>query len=156
MHVHVNYCFCTDSIWGGDFVSNFMVCIPKYLPSDDALKGKKHEDWKRLVDEIPRATRKMFESLVTNRLKPEVLNWLKENIRDNGKEKGFAIGSDEYNSHGSMDFSIWFYRRSDAMKFIKQWSACKKPTTYFDYFRGIRKQYNPETKTLQKVEKLEF
>lgn len=157
MHFHTNHCFCLDSIWGGQFDCRFMVSIAKYFPKWKP-GAKPHEDWTSLIDEIPRPARKIFEALHINRLKPEVLKWLEENVKDNREddEKGFAVGSDAYNSNGSPDFTLFFYRRSDAMRFIKRWSTYRKPTTYFDYFKEIRRQYNFKTKTLQRVEKLDY
>jgi hypothetical protein len=157
MHIHINHCFCYDSIWGGHFDCCFMVVIPKYFPQYEH-GDKAHEDWTRLIDEIPLPVRELYDPLHTNRIKPEVLKWLGKNAKDNLQqgEKGFAVGSDDYNSKGIMDFKVFFYRRSDAMRFIKRWSVFQKPTTYFDYFKEIRKQYNFKTKTLQKVKKLDY
>ncbi len=156
MHVHNNHCYCLDSIWGGHFNSRYMVCIAQYFPGFK-YGDKPHADWTNLIDEEIKRGRELFDPF-TYRLKSKVLNWLKKNIKDNviENEKGFAVGTDDYNSHGSHDFTIWFYRRSDAMRFIKKWSIYKKPTTYFNYFKGIRKQYNFKTKTLQKVDKFDF
>ena len=74
--------------------------------------------------------------------KPAVIDWLTTNIapetakRKNVNGKGWAMGNDRYRSrqsHGELTF--WFYRRSDAMKFIKEWSVYTKPTTYLNYFK---------------------
>jgi hypothetical protein len=74
--------------------------------------------------------------------KPAVIDWLTTNVapetakRTNANGKGWAMGNDRYRSrqsHGELTF--WFYRRSDAMKFIKEWSVYTKPTTYINYFK---------------------
>jgi hypothetical protein len=74
--------------------------------------------------------------------KPAVIDWLTTNVapetakRTNANGKGWAMGNDRYRlrqSHGELTF--WFYRRSDAMKFIKEWSVYTKPTTYLNYFK---------------------
>ena len=38
-----------------------------------------------------------------------------------------------------MNLTLWFLRRRDAMKFIKEWSTHKKPTTYCNYFKDDRR-----------------
>lgn len=73
-------------------------------------------------------------------LKPEVIEWLNENVKDSTDKamkhqpQGWAIGTDEYRLNGSSDLAIWFLRRRDAMKFIKHWSTFKKPTSYYNAF----------------------
>lgn len=166
MHVHINHMFCTESIWGGMYTCSFMVSIEKYFPRPEPgpeggiVLPPPHEDWKNLIDEVKIRPKALFDWPYIFKLKPEVFKWLEDNVKDIGGHvasyvkqngKGFAIGSDAYNSKGQLDFSIFFYRRSDAMNFIKRWSVYKKPTTYFDYFKEVRRQYNFKTKTLQKV-----
>lgn len=87
-----------------------------------------------------------------NRLNFNIINWLNKNIKDFKNEKGFCFGNDLYNSYTSIHFNIWFKRKKDALKFIETWSVHKKPTTYFDYFREVRKELNLETNILQKVD----
>lgn len=91
------------------------------------------------------------------KLKPEVLAWLEANVkdrRDSEQPKGWCVGNDDYHMRCRYEDSIniFFERRSDALGFIKKFSVYKKPTTYFDYFKEIRKELNLETNTLQKVE----
>lgn len=79
---------------------------------------------------------------------------LVEDVKENGRKgkKGYAVGTDNYNKNVGEGFSLWFYRRSDAMKFIKTWSQYRIPTTYFDYFRDIRKEIDLNTRKLRVVE----
>jgi len=79
-------------------------------------------------------------------LKPEVIDWLNENVNDDPKPynqcaKGWCMGNDGYRASDShSNLCLFFYRRSDAMAFVKQWSVHKKPTTYLNYFKDIRKE----------------
>lgn len=84
------------------------------------------------------------------------MKWLKANVEDtkeNGYKghKGWAVGTDAYNKNVSDGFTIWFYRRKDALNFIKTWSVHKKPTSYFDYFKDIRKELDFNSMTLKNV-----
>jgi hypothetical protein len=177
MHFHINHMFCTDPSYN----SRYMVVIQQevYQKIGEVKTVLIQKDWKNLVYEakffdqrgydirkkLDEEKGKVFDEVnekrwnmkFTFRLKRKALNWLKENVKDspdkeNGGGKGWWIASDAYNFRGYGDFNIWFYRRSDAMKFIKTFSIYKKPTTYFNYFDSIRKEYNFKTKTLQKVE----
>lgn len=173
MHVHINHCCCTKSNWTGDtYWCRYMVVIERSLSKDPWAEDDK--DW-GLIEESDFHDQKRYESYkgseffkgrsdeelrivsktTTMRLRPEVFEWLDknvENIKENGRrgEKGWCVGNDSYNSH-DRDFTIFFHRRSDAMKFIKCWSQYGKPTTYFDYFKGIRRQLDFKTKTLKAV-----
>lgn len=80
-------------------------------------------------------------------LKQEIIDWLNENVADDPKPydgqvaNGWCMGNDSYRAGGStMDVALFFYRRKDAMAFVKRWSVHKKCTTYFDYFKEIRKE----------------
>lgn len=175
MHVHINHCFCMDPNWGGEpYWSRYMVAIQDKLSYDP--KAKKEEDWINLTGEHSFFDQEQYDRYkdgkffkgysdemlhdmcksTTRRLAPKVWEWLEKNIEDtkeNGRkgEKGFCVGTDAYN-HRNNDFTIWFYRRSDALKFIKTWSVYKKPTTYFDYFKEIRKEIDFKTQKLKTVE----
>ena len=78
-------------------------------------------------------------------LKPEVIQWLVENIPDFQKGKGWCIGSEKYMMTDSGSASVFFQRRRDAMKFIKTWSKWKRPLFYCQYFTDIRKQLDLST-----------
>ena len=80
-------------------------------------------------------------------LKQEVIDWLNENVADDPKPhvdqvaNGWCMGNDSYRASGSdVGFALFFYRRCDAMAFVKRWSVHGKCTTYFDYFKEIRKE----------------
>lgn len=89
----------------------------------------------------------------SRRLNDDVINWLHKNIKDQlDGTKGWCVGNDEYNSR-DLDFSIWFYRRKDALAFIRQWSVYKKPTGSYNQNSYIEKKLNLETMTMQRVER---
>lgn len=169
MHVHINHMYCRESNWGGaSYDSSYMVSIRKHLTYDP--KATIEADW-RLLKSFKIFDKERFDfhmslknkpfdeaflrKICVNtsyRLKPEVFKWLTDNVLDDSKGgKGFCVGSNKYNSNVSDEFSIFFYRRGDALKFIKRWSSYKKPVTYFDYFKMIRKQLDLKTLKLQAV-----
>ena len=118
MHYHQNLMFCTDSYWYKEaYLCNHMVSFSGYEFEDD---------WESLI----------VETETTKNLKPEVLLWLEENVKDSTDKamkdhpKGWDIGSDEYRSRNFQQISIFFLRRRDAFAFIKRWSKYKK-TNYF-------------------------
>lgn len=79
------------------------------------------------------------------KLKQEVIDWLNENVKDNPKPydqcaKGWCMGNDDYRANDRSNLALFFHRRSEAMAFVKRWSVHKKPTTYLDYFKDIRKE----------------
>ena len=146
MHVHINHQFCTESIWGGMYHCSYSVSIQRTLSYDqERYKTNKAAKYMKNLTDKERRNMATRDTMVLN---DKVFKWLLKNVKNNAKDgtKGFCVGTDAYN-----DFYIFFYRRSDAMKFIKRWSSHKKPTTYFDYFKGIRRELNPKTKTLQVV-----
>jgi hypothetical protein len=79
-------------------------------------------------------------------LKPEIINWLNENIKDSKNpeseeiqdKKGWCIGNPAYRTqeHG---ITIFFKRELDALKFIRTFSVFKEPIFYFDYFSDDRR-----------------
>lgn len=87
-------------------------------------------------------------------LKPEVIKWLEENVKDeNAKLKGWCCGNKEYNSLMGEYFSVFFYRRRDALNFIKTWSIHKKPTETYNQNTYVRKVLDKKTNTLKVVKK---
>ena len=163
------YYFCTKSNWNNsNYDSGNLVSINRFKDEDYNT-----DDFNNLTHEVDFFNKSKFESLrkegdnkkgikifkrmceiETRRLNEDVLMWLNNNVEDNSKdnEKGWCIGNDEYNSHGN-DFSIWFYRRRDALNFIKTWSTYKKPTGSYNQDTYISKKLNLKTMTLQKVER---
>ena len=164
-----NHIWCRDSNWGGHYDCRHLVGLSSYL------EGYK-EDWDNiLVDKsfYDKKVRSKFSGLFLDNpdcqeipeeelcemftykiktLHPDVLEWLTTEVPDKGEEKGWCVGSDEYvRSDASYSYSIFFQRRSDAMKFIKRWSKWKKPIHYCQYFTDVRKTLN--LKTLKYEEK---
>lgn len=166
--------FCTRSCWN----SGFYDC--KYLVSIDRIgKGKGYhdepeKDWTNLTEEalffdgeryeeiskyesLKDCTDEELRKFATNpfrRLKSEVLQWLNANVKDrDDKEqpKGWCCGDDSYLKTNSLSIHLFFHRKSDALAFIKEWSVYNQPTTYFDYFREIRKELDLNTNELVKV-----
>lgn len=116
-----------------------------------------HEpDWLNLIEQHPfkKDPESMFMRHDTRRLKPEVMQWLAENIKDRKGEEhkqGWAVGTDRYNSNDAITFHVFFQSSRDALKFIKRWSSYKKPVDYLNYFKDIRKKLNLETGKLCRV-----
>ncbi len=80
------------------------------------------------------------------KFKPEVLQWLTDNVPDYQGNKGWCVGSEEYTiSDSCSSLTIFMQRRSDAMKFIKTWSKWKKPIYYTQYFTDVHKKLDLTT-----------
>lgn len=141
-----NHCWCSDSNWGGNFDCQIIVSLNHY--ESDAYK----EDWNNLMYkktgiatlEFGKHAGMEYETEYYS-LKPEVIQWLVENIPDFQKGKGWCIGSEKYMMTDSGSASVFFQRRRDAMKFIKTWSKWKRPLFYCQYFTDIRKQLDLST-----------
>ena len=175
MHLHINHVFCLDSIWGGTYDSRYLVSIKRVIagntyfdtPNPDwvsLISQKPHfdkEEYKRFrehpdLQHIKEETHRSMCQKRTVFLKPHIMDWLNENIKDRpdkDSSQGWAVGTDQYNCTNPLSFSLWFHRKSDALAFIKKWSIHKKPVTYFDYFKEIRKELNEKTNKLEVVEK---
>lgn len=140
-----NHCWCSDSNWGGMYDCQIIVGLNCY---EEHYK----EDWENLIIKVP--TKKTITSMgfppieidtYYIALKPEVMNWLHNNVDDFKGDKGWCVGSKDYDQNVSSSYSVFFQRRRDAMKFIKTWSKWKKPLFYCQYFTDIRKELNTET-----------
>lgn len=82
-------------------------------------------------------------------LKPEVFDWLIRNVKDeNTKLKGWCCGNKDYNSEMFEGFSLFFYRRKDAINFIKIWSIHKKPTETYNQNTYVKKVLDLKTNKL--------
>lgn len=164
MHYLQNHIWCSMSHWDGEIYH----C--RHLVGLNSYEDGYVEDWNNLIDED---AEKFFNQeeydfwcqskysekygisnkddvmKSVNNLKPEVLQWLKENVKDRKGEtnnKGWCIGSTEYRANDSgSSFTIFFHRRKDAMAFIKRFSKWKKPIQYCQYFTDVRKTLNLET-----------
>lgn len=167
MRYYTNHCWCSDSIFGGVFECRYIVTVENKDSSDEA-------DWDSLVSKVYYFSHELYESNLRYKaalnklgkdisdeeiksisyrestyLKDEVLVWLNTNIKDSGSGEGWCIGTPEYNSSCRSALNIFFYRRSDAMKFIKEFSKYKKPTVYFDYFKSKKRELNLLTLKLE-------
>jgi hypothetical protein len=113
------------------------------IPVNKSYYDTPNEDWTNLL---------VFDKTYPQ-LKPEVHQWLEQNIPDRNKVKGWTIGTDKYNSIDTLRFSFFFQSAHDAEKFIKKWSSIGKPAEKLNYFKDKRYKYNPKTKTLQRIER---
>lgn len=158
-----NHCWCSESNWGGVFYD----C--RHIVSLNSYKDGYKDDWENLVDEsaetfFDEEEYQLFlpyyeeQGLVLNKgrfnkkvknLKKELLDWLDKNVEDRTGydcNKGWCIGSTEYRGKdASYSMSVFFHRKSDAMKFIKTFSKWKKPINYCQYFTDVRKKLDLET-----------
>lgn len=145
MHYHQNHCWCSRSHWDGKvFDCTYMVTIDKFVRMyGEHGDCKEQEDFGNLLEKKSHVTDEgalgMYDMGVMT-LKPEVEQWLIDNVEDNKSashkgEKGWCMGDDEYRAHDMLSLTLFFYRRRDAMKFIKEWSSHRKPTTYLNYFK---------------------
>lgn len=139
-----NHCWCSDSNWGGNYDCEIMVVLISY---EDPYKT----DWENLIVKIPKKKKVQYPGFPEieidsfyRTLKPEVIDWLHNNISDFKGGKGWCIGSEDYDDC-STSYTVFFQRRKDAMKFIKTWSVHKKPIRYVQYFTDVRKILNIET-----------
>jgi len=134
----INHCWCSDSIWGGKYNCRVIARLDQ-IPVNKSYYDTPSEDWTNLL---------VFDKTYLQ-LKPEVHQWLEQNIPDRNKVKGWAIGTDKYNSIDELSFSFFFQSAHDAEKFIKNWSSIGKPVEKLNHFKDKRYKYNPKTKTLQ-------
>ena len=135
MEYYKNHQWCNESNWQSrPFSSSYSVTIH----CDE-------EDWSSVVYEKEQTVdiRGHNTIIVVPTLKTNVIKWLK-NVRppvDDREEQfeGWAMGNDEHRGRNLHHLNIWFYRRRDALNFIKEFSVHKKPTAYYDSFADVRK-----------------
>jgi hypothetical protein len=164
MNVLINHCWCSDSNWGGNYNCRVIVTIPS-RDKDKGYYDPPSEDWKNLIEEheMPQPI-EQFGRYNTWRLKPEVMEWLEKNIPDrslkkwqivkyNDSPKGWAVGTDKYNSNDVCGFNVFFESYRQAAKFIKQWSVFGKPVDYLNYFKDIRMELDITTNKLKRVKR---
>jgi hypothetical protein len=147
MKVLVNHCWCSDSNWGGHYDCRVVVSLDR-VPEGKTYYDPPDPDWVALLDDITSKTTATDDIL---RLKPEVLQWLTDNIPDHNGQKGWAIGTDKYNLATSITFRFFFQKPTDAKRFIARWSFRKKPLEYFNYFKDFRLTFNPKTGCMTKA-----
>lgn len=160
MNILINHCWCSDSNWGGLYSCRVIVSLNR-VPEGKTYYDPPCPDW-ALVEEHPYTPPESpddpFRRRDTLRLRPDVVKWLNRNVKDRkvpsyveGGPKGWAVGTDTYNSHSGISFSIFFERQRDGMAFIKRWSVYKNPVSYLQYFKDIRKELDPTTGRLKRV-----
>jgi hypothetical protein len=135
--------FCTKSNWDNNiFDARNLVDIPY-----------KDIDWENLIISSSLFPKDEYNSYKNyNELKPEVFIWLTLNIKDQKLGlKGWCCGNKDYNSNTYEGFSLFFYRRKDAINFIKTWSFYKKPTETYNQNTYIKKILNIKTNKLEIV-----
>lgn len=168
MTYHTNHCTCFYSHWNNEsFHGEVMVYFNKFI-SNDILDDNKlkveDKDYLNLVIQRKIFNKTKYEEFMdyykeeniiiskeeeedkknlftynVDSLKPEVLQWLNDNIQDNKEnEKMWCVPNDD-NLERYQGVIIFFGRQIDALKFINTFSIYKQPTFYFDYFRGERK-----------------
>ena len=145
MNHYTGFYFCTRSNWDNNtfFVRN-LVSI-EY----------KTEDFNNLLVKIPYVSDDKFNTWgYCYQLKPEVFDWLEANVKnENKKLKGWCCGNNDYNSQICEYFSLFFYRRKDALNFIKTWSIHKKPTKTYNQNTYVLKVLDEKTNTLKVVKR---
>jgi hypothetical protein len=115
------------------------------ITKTDVFIQEEYDRWKAISEKKPefamdeeRLQRMSIKHEVPN-LAPKVIEWLNENVLDSSSDKkqpqGWAIGNEDYRANSHNSITLWFIRRGDAMKFIKEWSVHKKPTTFLNYFK---------------------
>lgn len=120
---------------------------------DEYVEFCNHDRIKRLIAKghDKEYAKQACSSDFTSRLKPHVIQWLDDNIEDRKDDtypKGYCVGNDDYNKNQE-DFVIFFHRRNDAIKFIKEFSVHKKYTVYSDSFKNVRKILGPNGKYVE-------
>lgn len=155
MNVLINHCWCSDSNWGGGYDCRVIVSLYR-VPEGKTYYDPPCPDWS-LIEEHPRVSADAMRN-TTLRLRPDVVAWLSANVKDRkvpsyvkGGVKGWAVGSDAYNAHAGISFSLFLNRHRDAMAFIKRWSVHRLPVSYLQYFTDVRKELDPVTGTLKRV-----
>lgn len=138
---YTGWYFCTKSNWDGTIFDARNLVSIEY----------DSEDYSNLINKKSLYPDDEFNSWRRySELKQEVVTWLENNIKDqNTKLKGWCCGNKEYNSETYEGFSLFFYRRKDAMLFIKTWSTHKKATETYNQHTYIRKILCTKTNKLK-------
>lgn len=163
MHYLQNHCWCSRSIWDDDhYDCRHLVTLTSYMEDQK-------EDWETLVDkesecffdqsrfdinrkllgsDVPDSKiRKASMTMVPN-FKPHVIDWLTTNVadrKDKNSPKGWCIGNASYRNTNTLQLTVFFHRKLDAMRFIKTFSKWGKPTFYHHYFHDVRKKLDVTT-----------
>jgi hypothetical protein len=156
MSLLLNHCWCSDSNWGGHYNCRTILTID-YVQDGKSYHDGPTEDWKNLLeDDVPFENPERIGRFETVRLKSEVIEWLKANVKDvegEDHKQGWCIGTDKYNATSGISFNIFFQRVSDAKAFAKKWSSYKNLFGYLNYFADKRYKLNLKTGRLQRTER---
>jgi hypothetical protein len=157
MKLYIGYYYCTESNWDDKlFDTSYLVSIEQYDKKDlinnkiDFLNPKAFsDDFKNVIDvKFLYPDDKIYSWKTFFQLKPEVFSWLEQNVTNKKhNKKAWCCGNKEYNSDNpvSQDFDLFFYRKKDALNFIKTWSILKKPTLVYNQFTYVKKVLNTKT-----------
>lgn len=141
---YTGYYFCTRSNWDDNFFD-----VPNLVSIE-----RDSEDFDNLIEKKSINPNDKYNSWKTySALKPEVFSWLENNVKNNKDLKGWCCGNKDYNSDTYEGFSLFFYRRKDALNFIKTWSFFKKPTETYNQNTRINKKLDKVTNTLKIVKR---
>lgn len=168
MELFINHFSCLrpfNFIEGKCYHSSYMVKVEMYpMNTEYSAYGDMNPDFSSVVDcDLPFFNEARYNRLrkkdwedgkirryisgdTTNRLKPHIIDWLENNIedrKDKNYKKGYSYKDDSGNCE-TIDFELFFHRKNDALKFIKEFSLRKKPTFYFDYFKDVRNTLNDD------------
>lgn len=170
MHYLQNHIWCSSCNWDEEhYDCRHLVSIDNFgddkddwsiIIDDEAESTFDHKGKKRFLDSLSRSGTpydknmdNIFKQFAPN-LKPHVLKWLNDNVKDRDKKhgitKGWCIGSANYRQLDCNGFSVFFHRKNDALAFIRKFSMYKKPTIYCQYFSDVRKKLNLETMKYEK------
>lgn len=174
MDILKNWCWCSESNWDlQQFNCQIILTIKKH--NDNSINWREpadNSDWERTTIEkkvFDKDTYEVFQDLYEENpnkrlpmkkiytLKPEVIDWLNENIEDVEEKgetlnKGWAIFDETATPAFKKDVQVFFRKKSDALKFIRRWSEYKKPTFDWDYFKDTRKKLDFNAKKLVLVD----
>lgn len=176
MKLLINHVWCNESNWNETMYSSRYALTIERVGKGKSYYDEPENDWTNLVEEdvpffsqtaydqwkdkYPEPEARRYAQKETNLLKQEVIDWLNSNVADRPLErgqvgesvKGWCMGSDSYRERESIQITLWFHREGDAKAFVKHWSSYKDFTVYFNYFKDIRKELNPNTNKLEIVE----
>ncbi len=157
LNILINHCWCSDSIWGGIYSCRCIVSLDR-IPEDKTYYDPPDPDWSIVYEHEINGNPIYPDRRDCLRVRQDVIDWLNANVKNRntpryveGGTKGWAIGTDKYNSNSGITFRFFFDRQMDGMRFIKHWSHHKNPVSYLQYFKDIRKELDPKTGRLKRV-----
>lgn len=163
-----NHCWCSSSHWDGEvYYCQVIVSLDSYsdhtvddwnsiMTTEEVHDSDMYKSMVMLFEDLGKPLEDLHKDMFIKDVpipKPEVLDWLTENVPDRPDgTKGWCIGSEDYRAGDSCcSFSFFFQLRTDAMKFIKEFSKWKKPVRYTQYFTDVRKVLDLETLKYEEV-----